>query len=82
MSTSHGCFIASFGVQICYGNRRSTSEFDETLKAPCFAFHATNVDETLGGGLKDFLFSSKFQEKLIQFDEHIFQMSGKKPPTR
>ena len=59
-----------------------TREFDETLGALCFAFHAANVGETLGGRLKYFLFSSQFQENLIQFDEHIFQMSGKKPPTR
>ena len=29
----------------------------------------------LGGGFKQFLFSSLFGE-MIQFDEHIFQMGG------
>ena len=40
-------------------------------------------DSLLGGGNSNiFLFSSRKLGKMIQFDVHIFQMGGDKPPTR
>ena len=42
---------------------------------------AESLQRSLGGGFNYLLFSS-LPGEMIQFDKHIFQMGGKKPPTR
>ena len=37
--------------------------------------------DSLGGGFKYFVIFTPIPGEMIQFDEHIFQMHGLKPPT-
>ena len=39
-------------------------------------------NQNLGGGLKDSLFSPGYLGKMIQFDDHMFQIGGIQPSTR
>ena len=61
------------------GNRIPTIHFQGRLLAVSFRGRVLHL--LLGGGFKYFLFLP-LPGEMIQFDEHIFQTGGKKPPPR
>ena len=50
------------------------------MPIPFFFEYLVTVTDSYTSGFKDFFFSPLLGE-MIQFDEHIFQMGGEKPPT-
>ena len=79
LATNH-CASDRFSPKAWTSHGRPMMWFSWSWRLQVLKWHSISL--LLGGGFKYFLFSPLLFAEDFQFDDHIFQMGGKKPPTR